>query len=137
MTDHCWTVIINGDTFQAYARGRGPGFPGLTETRALGAPRATRTAAEADGWACGLPPDRDYTPVTTRPAPVPVFPARFRNPPDPPQVMTAVPEPVLVPAPTAPTVPTPRPQPAPPEPEPEPEPEPRPAARRPAPRKGR
>ena len=81
MIDHCWTVVSCGDTFQALARGRGPGCPGLVDTHALGAPRATQQAAEADGWACGLPPDADYAPLTAPP------------------VVAAVPEPVLVPAP--------------------------------------
>ncbi len=81
MTDHCWTVLCFDGAYQAYARGRVPGCPVLTETHVLGAPRATQQAAEADGWACGLPPDADYTPLTAPP------------------VMTAVPEPVLVPAP--------------------------------------
>jgi len=84
MIDHCWTVVSCGDAFQALARGRGPGCPGLVDTHALGAPRATQQAAEADGWACGLPPDADYAPLTAPP------------------VVAAVPEPVLVEAPTRP-----------------------------------
>lgn len=86
MGDCSWTVLCFGGAYQAHARGRVPGCPVLTETHALGAPRATQPAAEADGWASGLPPDTDYVPLTQCPA----------------LVMTAVPEPVLVHAPTKP-----------------------------------
>ena len=90
MADTCWTVICHGGGYQA-----------LTETHSLGPLRSTQLVAEGDGWASGLPPAVTYTPLTT-----------------PPLVVTAVPEPVLVHAPT-------RPERAPvPEPEPQPEPQP-------------
>lgn len=108
MSDLYWiveaTATRDGPAYQARAHGRVPGRPGITDTRALGPFRLVRysedearRAAEADGWASGLPCGPDYAPLTARPAP----------PAPPRMVMTAVPEPVLVPAPTAPTVPTP------------------------------
>jgi len=106
MSDTCWTIIPcrgdSGDAYQARALGRVPGRPGLTDTRGLGPLRYTadlgddgaRRAAEADGWRSGLAVDAGYAPLTAPPR----------------LVVTAVPEPVLAPAPT-------RPEPRPPAPE--------------------
>lgn len=94
MIDLWWTVNYHAGVYQAFARGRGLGYPVTVDTRALGVPQATCAAAEADGWASGLPPDVDYTPVTARPAPVRSAPVTLSPP-----VVAAVSEPVLAPAP--------------------------------------